>query len=596
MWGAVIVAALTTAAAHTSAITREARTLSTEAPLTAQDDYEAANDRVLLRVLWIRHGLSCANVLDSCSEDFERTENLTSAAGPAAHWRRAAAKVLADQRPGVSIDWEWGLKPRGWVDARGDVSPDCVLRLVGLPSLSPMKKISTATGRCTTTANASGPTEEQVCVDQQARPQMRRLMGALGNDGDVVRLHDLYQDPSLTTCSVHQSRVAGSVFRAFLRERGWRLDLVASSTLLRAVQTAFHMFVEEHQEKTPQKKNAHFDLRKVPQSRHTMIVQLPFINERAPAAMTAVQLDNLPSPSREQLSRISRGVHVDTRFVEAPKRLSDWAKPLLDLVRPQTITTHYPRDGHSWERFKAFLALELLPAIVHQSSAGRSKIPPSVTGAAGSRRKSPLQAGVAERIVGGSIPALGGAKITSASIAGEAVGSTYTEGPGILQPEVYAAEKAHSFDRVLTIAVVGHGAMIRKHCLRDAVAAAEGIGASVDGRVESKVKVNNNAVYEKLFVIERSANGAQPGSDATPTTRVVLREALGDCALVMDAPKREDSMSTVSRDDVASCSVPFDVAPFLNLTDNVSPTTCEAAADKPGAFPIEYHEREAHVQ
>ena len=60
-----IVAALTTAAAHTSAITREARTLPMEAPLTAQDDYEAANDRVLLRVLWIRHGLlrECARQL-----------------------------------------------------------------------------------------------------------------------------------------------------------------------------------------------------------------------------------------------------------------------------------------------------------------------------------------------------------------------------------------------------------------------------------------------------------------------------------------------------------------------------------------------------
>ena len=179
---------------------------------------------------------------------------------------------------------------RGWVDARGDVSPDCVLRLVGLPSLSPMK-ISTATGRCTTTANASGPTEEQVALisgaaaDAAAHGRSRR-----DGDGEVTRplpgpISNDLQCPSIAR---RRERVPG-----FLEERagGWTQ---ASSTLLRAVQTACHVFVEEHQERHHKRRTHTLTLERCHRV-YTMIVQ-PLLSTAAPAAMTAVQLDNLQVP------------------------------------------------------------------------------------------------------------------------------------------------------------------------------------------------------------------------------------------------------------------------------------------------------------
>jgi len=81
----------------------------------------------------------------------------------------------------------------------------------------------------------------------------------------------------------------------------------------------------------------------------------------------------------------------------------------------------------------------------------------------------------------------------------------YRQGPEIAASEVSALEAAGAFTRVVTVAVVGHGAMIRKHCLGGAVAAQLNCTASSkcgsEGRVEPKVKANNNAVYEKLLTV-----------------------------------------------------------------------------------------------
>ena len=174
-------------------------------------------------------------------------------------------------------------------------------------------------------------------------------------------------------------------------------------------------------------------------------------------------------------------------------------------------------------------------------------------------------------------------------------GVEYRQGSGVPQAEIAATEATGGYDRVLNIAVVGHGAMIRKYCLREAVAAADGTGASVDSRIESKVKANNNAVYEKLFVINRRVAASSDENDSHLSETVVLQEAVGDCGLVMDAPTRENAMAVVAPRDVESCSVPFDVSPFLNLTTAGSssvPTACEAAADVKGAFPVVYRSPE----
>jgi hypothetical protein len=214
------------------------------------------------------------------------------------------------------------------------------------------------------------------------------------------------------------------------------------------------------------------------------------------------------------------------------------------------------------------------------------------------------------------------------------------------------------FADVLTLAVVGHGAMIRKHCMGDAVAAESAeANCSASGnvcsssssakalrgsQVEPTVRANNNAVYEKLFVVEitdsaSSGGGVRTGAGEGPSssqskyksrprsigTMTMLREVLGDCRLVMDAPTRQQAMKSPQARDLASCTLPFDVRPFLMLwpssssSSSSSPlfsfssarsgrggssevgqeggpasrqvtTPCEAAADVPGAYPIQY--------
>lgn len=494
---------------------------------------------ILVRLLWVRHGLSCANVLDDCT-----TQNVTSLPQP---WTSAVERTLRQADRSLGVDWAWGLKPRGWVDGRGEPSPDCAVKLVGLPA----------------TVRGSP-----------------RLNATLGVDGDVVRVHDLFRDPALTACSIHQSRKAGEALAAFLAEKGWSLDLIGrtqtskkrnprmhircrpvvfsvftlfltssfcplwqgSSTLLRAAQTAWHMFLERST---------------APGA--GSVVQLPFIDERAPAAMTALQLDNAPNPVRQQRARLGRGVRVDGSLVDANE--------LLDALLHFGRRSAFPRGAHDWPKFKAFLGLALLPRLL------------------GLERREPLRS-VARAVAAAAGPFVGGPPLSVGR------GASYAEGPGVDPDEVAARERGSAgqrFDRVLTLAVVGHGAMIRKHCLGEASRRAG--TADPDGRVESQVKANNNAVYEKLFVVELSrelgANG-RPGSKRS----VVLREALGDCPLVMDAPTRATSMAATTAADLATCDVPFDVKPLLHLAshDHSARTPCEAAADAPGAFPIRYGE------
>ncbi len=112
-----------------------------------------------------------------------------------------------------------------------------------------------------------------------------------------------------------------------------------------------------------------------------------------------------------------------------------------------------------------------------------------------------------------------------------------------------------------------------------------------------QVRANNNAVYEKLFWVERT-RGRRRGRSRGPGS-VTLREAAGDCRLVLDAPTREASMRRAAPRDLASCADPFDVQPFLALLDAAGlaavagggdggRTGCEAVADDPGAFPVRY--------
>jgi hypothetical protein len=319
-----------------------------------------------------------------------------------------------------------------------------------------------------------------------------------------------------------------------LASRNWHLDKIASSTLLRAAQTAVHMFGGP-------------------------VLQLPYLDERAPAAMTALQLDNAPGPARQQRRRLLVRDAVDS-----------------SLVVPSLLRRAFPRGAHDFERFKAFAAMHLLPLLLQAPGAAAQR--GAVAAALSAAPAAALAPSAAWPLTGDAATLVVGRKKNK---------KWYRQGPAIAAAEVAALEAAGAFTRVLTVAVVGHGAMIRKHCLAGAVAAelncTAALGCGSDGRIEPNVKANNNAVYEKLMTV------AVTRADESGTS-VVLREASGDCRLLMDAPTRAASMARTSARDLAACDDPFDVAPFIERLHvehgAIGATACEAAADAAGVFPF----------
>ena len=429
-----------------------------------------STSRTLVRMLWVRHGLSCANVLDKCLEDSDVVGNFSNfATGEAAReWRSEVDAAL--QRgavgaggeawyKGASVDWEWGIRPRGWGDARGLEVPDCVVRLTNMPP---------------------GPFEGGGEGDGAGG----RAPGVVAADGDLVRLHDIYRDPSLTTCSIHQSRRAGAALRSFLREQGIKLDLVGSSTLLRAAQTAYHMFLEEWDGSGGGGVQAM-------SGPEWSVVQLPYIDERAPEGMSTIQLDNMPMPAEEQTARLLRDVNAYAQHrrpaavgtngtAAAAGGRDDGGVPIPpvdgSLVRPEVKakrglfggkkgkgagqTGGHPRGRHDWDRFKAFLALELLPNI----EARPAMVPDAVLAAA-------IEAAPAEVLAptGPAAGALAGAVVGAVpgAVAGpdaagvqrvfapvEVGGRGYRQGAPLSQSSIVQEEVKGAFDRVVTIAVV----------------------------------------------------------------------------------------------------------------------------------------------
>ena len=144
----------------------------------------------IITLLWMRHGLSCANVLDWCSADFEKIRALSTEAlydvvdgELEASFGGFAADAKVDRSRGV--------------EARLGSGKDCGLSLT---------KASRAPGK-----------------------DFRRR---------IARLHDAYRDPALTDCAVSTSAAAGA---ALSREVG-DVDLVLASALRRARETAAAAF------------------------------------------------------------------------------------------------------------------------------------------------------------------------------------------------------------------------------------------------------------------------------------------------------------------------------------------------------------------
>merc|ERR1719506_286821 len=87
-------------------------------------------------------------------------------------------------------------------------------------------------------------------------------------------------------------------------------------------------------------------------------------------------------------------------------------------------------------------------------------------------------------------------------------------------------------------------------------------------------KPNNNAVLEKLFILELKQDPRDQ------QWRIINREQSGKCHQVMNAPHKSAFFSRLADKDVASCTGSFDVSDFISpvSADTLDDSTCVLSA------------------
>lgn len=420
---------------------------------------------VKVRLLWVRHGQSCANVMETCT-----------------------------------------VKP----PESNALLPDLIPALRNYPGNS----WATATLSKNFGVQGASSTEHDCTVEIEGGGL---VPGRRGADGAVVRAHDLYRDPTLTDCARVQSKYAGRALFNWMRSYGVKLDFIGSSFLLRAFETASAMFIAPCRESDC--------AAAIP--RNLKVTPVPYIVERAPQGQTAAQADNLPMAVDRQMevmkSIYGRALATDMRYAR-----------------------RYPRNAQQYDKFKAFLAVEIVPRI-------GDGIPWAVT-------DTTALMGVLEGFFPDTVSPT---KLRNSSVQFSWVSGSYSNGQGFTKAEYSALEAPE-----VTVAIVGHNQMMKEYCLHDEPPAP-----------------NNNAVFEKLFVVDVSKADALP----TTTPHFTLSELSEKCAKVMDAPSGQDSMSMLTQQDVATCTSPYNVSKFIGLdrSDANKGPRCVPLAATPDAYPIQ---------
>lgn len=422
---------------------------------------------VKLRLFWVRHGLSCANVLDKCSK------------GP-----REAKDLLP------TVEHALRLVP-GYEAAK-------LNRAFGL--------------------HAATETEGDCTVEVDA-PDL--IPGQSGDRGGIIRVHDLYRDPLLTDCSRRQSLEAGRTFLKWLQRKEIKVDFIGSSFLMRALQTAHEMFRE------PCGKTEGLDCDEVFSSESPMLTPIPYMTEKAPEGLSSFQQDNTPRVYELQ--------------EEILAKIYGHRQKLLAINSDFELA--WPRFAQQYEKFKALLAVVLAPGV--------SKVAAWQVPSLGDFRTA-LEAALPE-IMHPTDHGKEHVKVRWST--GE-----YSTGDEF-DKKYYEALQAPE----LNFVVVGHNQMMSEYCLAP----------------EYMPKPNNNAILEKLFILELPSAGGGFQS-------VKMRELKGKCALVMEAPSKEESLGNLATADVANCSSPLIVSKFLDLQAGVQPdqTACVKCAPE-SAFAIQ---------
>jgi len=201
---------------------------------------------VKVRLFWVRHGLSCANVMDKCSKGPAHAEALLPIV------EKALQQIPNFES--AKVKRTFGLQPSTKTEG------DCLVEVVA-PGLVP---------------------------------------GEASEKGAIIRLHDLYTDPALTDCARQQSTEAGRSFMKWLQRKGIKVHFTGSSFLMRALQTSYGMFRE------PCGNTEGLDCDAVFVGDQPLLTPVPYMTERSPPGRSAFQQDNMPMSLDKQHQTIEK--------------------------------------------------------------------------------------------------------------------------------------------------------------------------------------------------------------------------------------------------------------------------------------------------
>ena len=155
-----------------------------------------------------------------------------------------------------------------------------------------------------------------------------------GADSALVALRQLVQDPHITDCDVHRAQTGANKFAAYQKDEKLTFDMVASSSLRRAMETAQMMFRRNPTSLAEAESNG--------EGNESEIFPMPFINELNED--TLIQPENYALDLKEQQSTVNE--------VLAPV-MND--NPLYSqVVLKDNFSKGLPKIEQQWDKVRFF--------------------------------------------------------------------------------------------------------------------------------------------------------------------------------------------------------------------------------------------------
>eukprot|EP00928_Gymnodinium_smaydae_P088151 TRINITY_DN72285_c0_g1_i1.p1 TRINITY_DN72285_c0_g1~~TRINITY_DN72285_c0_g1_i1.p1 ORF type:complete len:520 (-),score=62.46 TRINITY_DN72285_c0_g1_i1:178-1737(-) len=275
---------------------------------------------VPVRLLFIRHGFSCAN-----------------------------AGVFACKDPQSKMLWLDAVEQENLFDS---------LDIIGTNVAAPVRlpRLNRSFGFQQNPSFLSGHKHADCVVRQQPESTRRKRQqpdesGNNPNDTGLIKLSHLYQDPLLTNCAAYVTARAGEALRKYLDLHGLTVDFIGASSLMRTVETAIGELLPPDIIEAAingSLENCTSCIFSASLARELAVAQLPFLTEQD--LSWCYQADNRPLPWEQQAELLrarlgeERAKRVDREFLQG------YSKEQIERL--------------AWPDFMYFAARRLLPELL----------------------------------------------------------------------------------------------------------------------------------------------------------------------------------------------------------------------------------------